>query len=177
MIFLSVLTFGIFAFATAENNAATFKTGSNNDDLFRNTTTWTPIIFMHGINGGPEDFDTLVGRLKEAHPGQTLIALDLYSHATSFFSIWDQIPRITQTLQNLTAQLDSFHLVCHSQGGIVCRAALEVAEMPNIDKFISLAGVQQGVRGIPDEYVKFLPSWLNNVTDDEVCQCVYYLSY
>ena len=133
-------------------------------------TTWTPVLLMHGINGAPDDFNSMVDKLTTSHPGQTILPLDVFSHAASFLPLWHQIPHITDVVRNLTKDFTGgYHLVCHSQGGIVCRALVETMADHAVQNLVSLAGVQQGVRAIPDEYAKFLPAWLNNVTDDEVC--------
>ena len=137
------------------------------------TDSYTPVVFMHGINGGPEDFNTLIANLNKTHPGQELHALDVFSHAVSFLPIWDQVPHIATVLRSLTAGYDSYHLVCHSQGGIVCRALVETMSDHKVSKFVSLAGVQQGVRGIPGSYAKYLPGWLQNVTDDDAYKVLY----
>lgn len=131
--------------------------------------TYTPVLLMHGINGAADDFNEMVTRLAAAHPGQELHALDVFSHALSFLPIWHQIPHITDVVRGLTENYTDYHLICHSQGGIVCRALIETMEDHRIQNFVSVAGVQQGVRAIPDEYAKFLPEWLNNYTDNEVC--------
>lgn len=135
--------------------------------------TWTPVVLMHGINGSPHDFDTMVANLQKAHPGQQIFPLDVFSHALSFLPIWHQIPHITDEVRKLTAGLDSYHLVCHSQGGIVCRALVETMTDHNVDNFVSLAGVQQGVRALPDSWAKFLPGWAQNLTDDEAYEILY----
>jgi palmitoyl-protein thioesterase len=48
---------------------------------------------------------------------------------------------------NLT---DGFDLVCHSQGGLTCRAYIEMYGGSKVHNFVSLAGPQQGVYGVPD---------------------------
>ena len=135
--------------------------------------TWTPVVLMHGINGSPHDFDPMVANLQKAHPGQQIFPLDVFSHALSFLPIWHQIPHITDEVRKLTAGLDSYHLVCHSQGGIVCRALVETMSDHNVDNFVSLAGVQQGVRALPDSWAKFLPGWAQNLTDDDAYEILY----
>ena len=133
-----------------------------------NATSYTPVVFMHGINGGPGDFNTLITRLTAAHPGQELHALDVFDDAMSFRPIWRQVPHITDVLRDLTKDFDEYHLACHSQGGIVCRAVIESMADHKVATFVSLAGVQQGVRAIPSSISKYLPEWIQNVTDNDV---------
>lgn len=43
---------------------------------------------------------------------------------------------------------DGYNLVCHSQGGVNCRALIETWDDHNVKAFISMAGPQMGVMGI-----------------------------
>lgn len=70
-------------------------------------------------------------------------------------------------IRNITEGFSSYHLMCHSQGGILCRSVLEIMDDHRIDNFISLAGVQQGVMGIPPKgWPSWAPKWLLNVSAD-----------
>jgi pimeloyl-ACP methyl ester carboxylesterase len=119
-------------------------------------SSWTPLVFMHGLTGSFHDWDEMISRLKAVHPGQFLQALDVYNDAASLLPIWEQMPLILDTFRNVTKDLDSYNIVCHSQGGIICRALVESLEH-NVKSFISLAGVQQGVRAIPPEVTSVYP--------------------
>ena len=135
---------------------------------------WTPVVMMHGINGAASDYDAIVAGLRKVHPGQRLHVIRLYEKLSSFEPLWNQVPRIADDIRNATAAFGGrYHLLCHSQGGIVCRALAETMEDHRIDHFVSMAGVQQGIRGIPDEVRKYLPSWLDNFADDNVWRAFY----
>uniref|UniRef100_A0A7S1LKN7 GPI inositol-deacylase n=2 Tax=Neobodo designis TaxID=312471 RepID=A0A7S1LKN7_NEODS len=56
---------------------------------------------------------------------------------------------------NLT---DGFDLVCHSQGGLTCRAYIEKYGGSKVHNFVSLAGPHQGVYGVPI-YNGECPDW------------------
>jgi palmitoyl-protein thioesterase len=67
---------------------------------------------------------------------------------------------------------DGFHMVCKSQGGMICRCAIE-AMANHVDTFVSLAGPQAGVYGSA-----FFASFehnplLENLTMNEVWRVAY----
>ena len=45
---------------------------------------------------------------------------------------------------------NGFDLIGHSQGGLLARAYIERFNKPPVRRFVSLAGPQQGVFGVPD---------------------------
>ncbi len=137
--------------------------------------SWTPVVMMHGIDGAASDYDAIVAGLRAAHPGQALHAIKLYEKLASFGPLWSQVPRIAADVRNATRAFggQKYHLLCHSQGGIVCRALAETMDDHRIDHFVSMAGVQQGIRGIPDSVGKYLPRWLDDLADDDVWRVFY----
>lgn len=120
---------------------------------------------MHGFNGGPGDWAALRQRLLQAHPGQQVIEVPLFSAGASWTACWNQTPALVQWVRNATRGMAAYHLVCHSQGGILCRAVLETMDDHRVANFVSLAGVQQGVDSFN---MTILPSWLRPWLKDGV---------
>ena len=64
---------------------------------------------------------------------------------------------INKQVDELASQLladpklqQGFNMVCHSQGGLLCRAYVERYNDPPVYNFMSWAGPQDGVYGVPD---------------------------
>ena len=60
---------------------------------------------------------------------------------------------VMETIENTIAEdpgafANGFNLVCHSQGGVICRALIEHWDGHNVSTFVSLAGPQMGVQGL-----------------------------
>ncbi|KNC70931.1 hypothetical protein SARC_16537 [Sphaeroforma arctica JP610] len=72
---------------------------------------------------------------------------------SSFHPLWKQAEGIKQYIRATIAAdtTDSFsagyHLVCHSQGALTCRAVVETMDDHHIHTFVSLAGPQMGIYG------------------------------
>lgn len=114
---------------------------------------------MHGFGGGPEDGDALAANLRAAHPGQVVVQVDLFNHNASLAPMWNQTAGVADYVRNATAGFPAYHLICHSQGGLLCRAVIESMGDHRVDHFVSIAGVQMGQYGIPPGWTA-LPAWI-----------------
>ncbi|EFC39157.1 predicted protein [Naegleria gruberi] len=82
-----------------------------------------------------------------------------------------------QELQNLY-NFKNYHLICHSQGGLICRSFIQLYPNHGVKVFISLSGVQNGQFGIPgilsweQEWKKNFP-FLWNLTKEEAFHFFY----
>lgn len=127
---------------------------------------YTPVVFMHGIGGKHTDGLALKAYLERAHPGQRVELLALNEDSASFRPMYFQVPELAEALRALQRNFSSgggngtFHLVGHSQGGLLSRAVLEAMDDHAVESFVSLGGPQQGVIGIPPTWVASLPAWL-----------------
>jgi len=83
-----------------------------------------------------------------------------------------QTQHVLKYLQNLVQNNSSFangwHLVCHSQGALLCRAVIENWDGHNINTFISLAGPHLGQYGTDIPF-----PFLFNVTTEEAYLLLY----
>jgi palmitoyl-protein thioesterase len=92
----------------------------------------------------------LVSQIKSQHPGTPVYNLAVFNDAASFQAIPTQVASIEQSIlaivkANATVFKDGYHLLCHSQGGLICRSLTHTMDTHNVDTLISLAGPQLGV--------------------------------
>ncbi|KAL9649884.1 hypothetical protein ABK040_011357 [Willaertia magna] len=142
-----------------------------------------PILLMHGIKASNETLKTLQKNiLKNVPAGTRVFSIDCENDLTSIFkNMNDQLKDFTTAVQTLQKQYNftDHHLICHSQGGLLCRSFIQMNKNHNVKVFISLSGVQNGQFGIPNssndwEYLirKYLPVLLN-VTREQVYHILY----
>jgi len=62
---------------------------------------------------------------------------------------------------------DGYNLVCHSQGGVICRMVVEIWDKHNVKSFISLAGPQMGVQGY-ENIQDYVPQWAKYIIDQSI---------
>lgn len=101
--------------------------------------------------------------IEAAHPGTHTFALELYEGLSSLTELDEQVKTVTAFVANLTSSLPSvfqngYHIIGHSQGGLLMRCVIENFDKHNVDQFISLAGVVNGYFGAP--------SWLRSIIGD-----------
>jgi pimeloyl-ACP methyl ester carboxylesterase len=84
-------------------------------------STKTPVLFVHGINGTPQNFKTLIGRL-DRNRFQPWVYY--YPSGAHLPAVADHL---TQTMRKLQVQYGfrSFVVVAHSMGGLVSRGFLQ----------------------------------------------------
>jgi len=117
----------------------------------------TPVIFMHGLTGDQTAGQLLGDILAREHPGQPFVSLPVDNGDLSYKSLYEQTKDIQDVIQTLIdsypeAFVNGFHLVGHSQGGLLTRAVVEESDNFNIRNYISLAGVQGGEFGHCDAF-------------------------
>eukprot|EP00742_Colponemidia_sp_Colp-10_P003635 GILJ01003869.1.p1 GENE.GILJ01003869.1~~GILJ01003869.1.p1 ORF type:complete len:302 (+),score=41.84 GILJ01003869.1:112-1017(+) len=113
------------------------------------------VLLMHGIQAGPSSMNALANMIQESHPGTTVVNIDMFNDRWAYTPLWLQAKGLKaqlEALQRLPAFADGYHLVCHSQGALICRAAIKLYTDHRIHTFISLAGPNNGVYG---------PYWLD----------------
>jgi len=131
---------------------------------------YLPVIMYHGIDGSQNDFNPMMANIQKTHPGTINISLPLFDGVGSYDNMQKQVEHVTAYIQNITQNNVDFengwHLMCHSQGGLVCRGVIENWTGHNINTYISLAGPQMGQYG-SDSPV------LYNFTTDEAWLVLY----
>lgn len=133
-------------------------------------TAYKPVIMMHGVGSGASEMSTIARLLNTTHPGTIVTSLPLYQGQPGS---WDvdlntQVDGVIAAIRKLvagdpTSYSDGYHLVCKSQGGLICRCVIEAMDDHQVDTFVSLAGPQEGVFGTAffEGLKKYgLPEWL-----------------
>lgn len=132
-----------------------------------------PVIFMHGIFDSYHVFDAALELMKKERPQTFVKAIDMYSDFESMAPMSQQVSKGVEILRNITQGFDSYHLLCHSQGTLICRGMLEEMDDHRVDTFFAVTGPMMGQFGIPETWLHWLPAPLNNVTTDQIFRMVY----
>ena len=103
-----------------------------------------PILLMHGITAGPGAMNDLKKFIQQSAPANTLvISVPSENYTTSVLQpMVNQLKDFTQKVNMLKQQygFTDHHLICHSQGGLLCRTYVQTAADHNVKVFISLSG-------------------------------------
>lgn len=123
---------------------------------------YKPVMFMHGIFASGDEPDKIFKWIQEAHPGTVTYSVDEFDHIDSLTNMNKQVEKIKGMMGDfMKNHSEGVHLLCFSQGGLICRAVLEQVEH-NVDTFISLSSPQSGQYGDTD-YTKYLfPNYLRD---------------
>uniref|UniRef100_A0A8C6UM17 palmitoyl-CoA hydrolase n=1 Tax=Neogobius melanostomus TaxID=47308 RepID=A0A8C6UM17_9GOBI len=106
-------------------------------------------------------FKPLTFRSLPAHPGTEVTALDMFDDLFSLRPLWTQVKSFRSALESrLNRTKDGAHLICFSQGGVICRALLSVIQNHNIHSFIALSSPLAGQYGGTDYLKKIFPNTL-----------------
>uniref|UniRef100_A0A5F8H9D6 palmitoyl-CoA hydrolase n=1 Tax=Monodelphis domestica TaxID=13616 RepID=A0A5F8H9D6_MONDO len=117
---------------------------------------YKPIIIVHGLFDSSSTFRHLLQYINQTHPGTLVTVLDLFDGGESLRPLWEQVQGFREAVTPIMKQSPhGVHLLCYSQGGLICRALLSVMDEHNVDTFISLSSPQMGQYGDTD-YLKWL---------------------
>ncbi|XP_035683878.1 lysosomal thioesterase PPT2-A-like isoform X2 [Branchiostoma floridae] len=117
---------------------------------------YKPIIIIHGIFDHASTFDNFSVAIKKAHPGTNVTIIDEYTELFSLYPMWEQVRGFQKTMAPIMQQAkDGVHIICYSQGGLICRGVLESMDDHNVDTFISLSSPLMGQYG-DTEYLKYV---------------------
>lgn len=131
---------------------------------------------LHGINAHASDFDGAKKWIEAAHPGTFTYALPVFQGIpASWANLGYQLATIAKDIDALIAQNQAlfsggYHLVCHSQGGLLCRCLTETMNNHSVHTLVSMAGPQMGV--YDRAYFKFFGKLANFTLSD-----IYILAY
>ncbi|KAF6739320.1 Lysosomal thioesterase PPT2 [Oryzias melastigma] len=120
------------------------------------TDAYKPVIIVHGIFDGPKELAGLSGFIEESHPGTEVILIDLLNYKLSIAPMWKQVNEFGKVIKSIMQRSpEGVHLLCFSQGGLVCRGVLSLIPNHNVHTFISLSSPLAGQFG-DTEYVNRL---------------------
>lgn len=111
------------------------------------TSTNLPVIFIHSVTGNRTHSDNLVANLTAE--GRTAVTLGFCENECSTNAIVTQLPMAVQAVRDVVANnsafADGYIIVAHSQGGAVSRAVIKEMDDHQVKRYISLAGIQNGI--------------------------------
>ncbi|XP_077432481.1 lysosomal thioesterase PPT2-A-like [Vanacampus margaritifer] len=119
---------------------------------------YRPVIIVHGIFDGPKQFQKLVLFINKTHPDTEVTVVDMYTHVCSLEPLWKQVQDFHQAIEPIMRKAtDGVHLLCFSQGGLICRALLSTMPNHNIHNFIALSSPLAGQYGETDYLHRVFP--------------------
>ncbi|XP_030013915.1 lysosomal thioesterase PPT2-like [Sphaeramia orbicularis] len=120
------------------------------------TDGYRPVVIVHGLFDGPKQFRTLTFLISKVHPGTEVLFINLYDGLFSLRPLWKQVQDFRQEVEPIMKKApDGIHLLCFSQGGLICRALLSTMADHNVHNFIALSSPLAGQYGDTD-YLRWL---------------------
>jgi len=107
---------------------------------------------MHGLLTGAEAMSHAAAWITADFPGMYIKNVEIGNGRddSMFMNINDQVAEFARIVANDTQLARGFNLIGHSQGGLITRAYIERYNNPPVYNWMSWAGPQQGVFGVPD---------------------------
>lgn len=122
---------------------------------------YKPVIIVHGILDGPRQFEILAKYINESHPGTSVTTFDLYDYIASLKPLWQQVEDFRQAISSIMQSADDgVHLICFSQGGLICRGVLATLPTHNVHSLIFLASPLAGQYGDSCYLRYFFPKFI-----------------
>uniref|UniRef100_A0A4W5KLR1 palmitoyl-CoA hydrolase n=1 Tax=Hucho hucho TaxID=62062 RepID=A0A4W5KLR1_9TELE len=117
------------------------------------TFGYKPVIIVHGLFDGPKQFLMMSRLIQEAHPGTNV-----------------SVQAFKKTLYPIMQEAENgVHLICFSQGGLICRGLLSTLPDHNVQSFISLSSPQAGQYGDTEILKLFFPHYYLKARVFHVC--------
>jgi palmitoyl-protein thioesterase len=111
------------------------------------TSTQLPVFFFHGFRNGHARAANYVANLTAE--GRVVVPLTFCENECSYEAIKSQVPMAIAQLEEIVTGNSTFDdgyvFIGHSQGGQISRSVIEAWDDHKVRKYISLAGVQNGV--------------------------------
>ncbi|XP_012566774.2 lysosomal thioesterase PPT2-B isoform X1 [Hydra vulgaris] len=123
------------------------------------------VVLIHGVLSDASHMIDMKGIIEKHHPGTNIILLKLYPEIESFVPLPRQLRFWSEKLKPIMLNNpDGIHLICHSQGGLICLGIIEQFKDHNVHTLITLSSPLSGQFGVPAEMVQFIP-WLNGTRE------------
>ena len=83
----------------------------------RISSSYKPVVLLHGILSAHEEMEILANYITTAHPGTEIHNIALYEKSSSAdTSLWTQLHGIVAKIRAILKNDTGVHMVCHSQG-------------------------------------------------------------
>ncbi|XP_056612234.1 lysosomal thioesterase PPT2-A-like [Triplophysa dalaica] len=128
--------------------------------LLSSVVGYRPVIIVHGILDGPRQFEILARFINESHPGTNVTTFALYDYIASLKPLWQQVEDFRQAINSIMKRADGVHLICFSQGGLICRGVLATLPKHNVHSLIFLASPLAGQYGDSHYLRYFFPKFI-----------------
>ncbi|XP_078808340.1 lysosomal thioesterase PPT2-like isoform X1 [Oryzias latipes] len=107
---------------------------------------------------------------QQEHPSTKVTVIDLFNNMESIKPLWKQVHGVGKVIQRIMKKSPrGVHLLCFSQGGLICRGVLSVLPNHNVHAFIALASPLAGQYGVSQVMKSYYPS--------SAMDSVYFLCY
>uniref|UniRef100_A0A672KM26 palmitoyl-CoA hydrolase n=1 Tax=Sinocyclocheilus grahami TaxID=75366 RepID=A0A672KM26_SINGR len=117
--------------------------------LLSSVMGYKPVIIVHGILDGPRQFEILAKFINQSHPGTNVTTLALYDYTGSMKPLWQQVDGFREAIRPIMESTDDgVHLICFSQGGLICRGVLATLPTHNAHSLILLSSPLAGQYGV-----------------------------
>ncbi|XP_060771376.1 lysosomal thioesterase PPT2 [Neoarius graeffei] len=124
---------------------------------------YKPVIVIHGLFDTSADFINLKRFINQSHPGTNVSVIDLFDRTASLEPLWKQVEGFKEAIYPIMQNAaDGVHLLCYSQGGLICRGILSILNDHNVHSFISLSSPQAGQYGDTDYLKFFFPEFVKS---------------
>ncbi|XP_046719111.1 lysosomal thioesterase PPT2-A-like isoform X2 [Silurus meridionalis] len=109
---------------------------------------YRPVVIVHGLFDGPKQFINLTNFINKTHPGTSVTTIDLYDDMASLTPLWLQVSGFSKQIKSIMENAkDGIHLICFSQGGLVCRGIIATLPKHNVHSLIFLSSPLSGQYG------------------------------
>ncbi|XP_033098762.1 lysosomal thioesterase PPT2-A-like [Anneissia japonica] len=118
---------------------------------------YKPLVIVHGIFSDPTHFDGFVKMVTKAHPGTNITVIKAFDGPDSLAPLWSQVEKFRSDVKAVVDNNpQGIHLLCYSQGGVICRGLIATFPNHKIDTFISLSCPLLGQYGVTDVVKKYI---------------------
>ncbi|CAM4808730.1 unnamed protein product [Rotaria magnacalcarata] len=121
------------------------------------SSTYRPVVLMHGILSGANDMNELAGWIRTSFPDIYVVSIEV-GNGEDDSLLWPLEKQVEQFCTSVLADENlrqGFNMLGYSQGSIIVRGAVEKCSLP-VHNLITLSGIHQGVFGVP--YLLKLPA-------------------
>lgn len=126
--------------------------------LFQFIYTYKPVVLVHGLFSDGDKLNDLKKLIIQSHPNTNVTVLKYLSYLETLDNLSFQLRIFNNKMKRFMKKYkDGFHIICHSQGGLLCLGLLESVTNHNIETFIALSTPIFGQYGLPKVILRRIP--------------------